>query len=249
MVPSNSLQHLGLTKLLIEPNSVQAVHFDLDGLLADTMPVIVASFQQASFDLRGIELERGYLERAAGLNDLSFSAQLRREICADFPYQEVRDLQDKLMWERFDRDGVSLKPGVLELLELLKGYSVPITVGSGGRQDATEHKLRAAGIDQRFDCILGGDGVRRGKPDPHTWLRLKNRLEQFGLVPRNAPRSSHLVFGDAEKDIISARRGQMPSGYVPDIHFDPTVADLASFSFASLKEALKTVESLLLKAA
>jgi beta-phosphoglucomutase-like phosphatase (HAD superfamily) len=92
---------------------------------------------------------------------------------ADFPFYEIRKRRLAYTEEYIHRYGLPKKPGLLEVLEVLQGCSVPKAVAtSTGREEACD-RLRVADLCHCFDAIVGGDEVVRGKPAPicSCWQR------------------------------------------------------------------------------
>jgi len=77
----------------------------------------------------------------------------------------------------------------------------PVAVASGGHRAEVEASLRLIGVADLFQCVVTGDEVLRGKPDPEILLRCAEGL-------RVRP-SECLVIEDAEFGIEAARRAGM----------------------------------------
>jgi HAD superfamily hydrolase (TIGR01509 family) len=72
------------------------------------------------------------------------------------------------------------QPGVVRLLETCAQRGLPTAVASSSLRDWVGMKLRALGLTDAFNVILGGDDVTRGKPQPDIYLLAAERL---GLAP------------------------------------------------------------------
>lgn len=77
----------------------------------------------------------------------------------------------------------------------------PVAVASGGHRAEVEASLRLIGLGGLFQCVVTGNDVQRGKPDPEILLRCADGL---GVHP-----SQCLVIEDAELGIEAARRAGM----------------------------------------
>lgn len=64
-----------------------------------------------------------------------------------------------------------LKDGLIELLAYLMLHRIPCAVVTSTRTDVAMRELQNAGLLQHFQFVIGGEQVRRGKPDPEPYLR------------------------------------------------------------------------------
>jgi len=74
-------------------------------------------------------------------------------------------------------------------------------------QRFTQPLLERFGVAQRFQAIVCGDMVARGKPDPLPYLHACAQLE---VLPSEA-----LVVGDSANDVVAARAAGMRVVCVP----------------------------------
>ena len=90
--------------------------------------------------------------------------------------------------------------GAREILVLLKneGYLLGLVTGT---PRAEIKKILPADIRKLFDCVVAGNQVAKGKPDPEPYLRAARRLK--------AAPCSCLVIENAPLGIISAKRAGM----------------------------------------
>jgi HAD superfamily hydrolase (TIGR01509 family) len=78
---------------------------------------------------------------------------------------------------------------------------LPIALASSGSRSGIDVILERLGWRDRFDAIVTGQDVARGKPAPDIFLRAAERL---GIAP---PRC--LVFEDTDDGVAAARAAQM----------------------------------------
>ena len=127
------------------------------------------------------------------------------------------------------REGIALKPGLLDLLEWLEAEGIPKAVATSTRRDRALAKLELTSLAPRFVALVGGDEVARGKPAPDIFLAAAQRLGE------PAPRC--LVLEDSEPGVRAALAAGMTPIMVPDLHAPS--ADLAALTplvLASLAE-------------
>jgi len=211
--------HLGL---VISRVDVDAVIFDLDGVLTDTARIHAAVWKTVFDDVLRRRAERYDLPfhpfedidyrahvdgrpRLDGTRAFLASRGIRLpEGNPDDPEgaETVRGLarrKNRLVGERLKRESVP-EPGAVALLEALRRSGVRIAVASSSANCATV--LRAAALDGFIDVRVDGVDAAEldlpGKPDPALFLEALRRL---GAQPSRA-----VVFEDALAGVEAGRR-------------------------------------------
>jgi HAD superfamily hydrolase (TIGR01509 family) len=182
-----------------------AVLFDLDGTLIDTERLTIAAALEA-FAAQGVAADEALLHRLIGVDDATGAARLR----ARHPDIDLAALDRD--WtaaarRRQVKDGIPLKPGVLELLDRLGG--LPVAVVTSSTREGAARKLALTGLAARFRVVVTFDDVRNPKPAAEPYERGAARL---GVDPTQC-----LVFEDSE---TGARAGTAAGCFVvqvPDI--------------------------------
>lgn len=189
--------------LPLPPGDFRAYLFDLDGTLADSMPLHLRSWQQAT-----------------------------REAGADFPpdlfwawggiplTRTVEMLNERFGW-RLDpvavvhrKEGLYLSmldelkpiPAVLAHVEAQWG-KLPMAIVSGSPRLTVERTLETLGLARYFETVVGMEDYTQGKPAPEPFLIAAERL---GVAPADC-----LVFEDAEAGFAAARAAGMTWVPVP----------------------------------
>ena len=131
--------------------------------------------------------------------------------------------------------GIPAKPGLWNFLKVIEKRRLPAAVATSSDAGQVRMSLQAAGLNQRFSCIVTGDQVPKGKPAPDIFLEAARRL---GSLPRHC-----LVLEDSEAGVLAATAAGMPVLLIPDLKQpSPSTAALAYRVFPSLKEATDFVE-------
>ena len=180
----------------------QAVLFDLDGTLLDTLGDIGGT-------LNHVLQENGYPPRTMAEYRTFVGNGARRLTKDALPPGTADDEVERIYLEYRDyyRDhpcSVSVPyPGIPELLEQLRLRGVSVAVVSN-KPEVTAQKL----TDRFFPGVLtvGDDGVHPRKPAPDNVFRA---LEQLGVSPEEA-----LYVGDSEVDAATARNAGMDAAIV-----------------------------------
>lgn len=185
-------------------NTFKGVIFDMDGLMLDTEPIYRSSLQQAAEEL-GYGFPDDLYHSFIGRSIPDWRDRLMQIFGADYPH--FRDRRRHL-WECHIRErGVAQKAGLAELLDqldenqLLKGIAT-----SSSRSDAV---FCLRDLANRFDAIVTGDEVKRGKPAPDIFLLAAQRL---ALEPEQC-----LVLEDSEPGAQAALDADMSVIMIPDL--------------------------------
>jgi HAD superfamily hydrolase (TIGR01509 family) len=176
-----------------------AVIFDMDGVLIDSEPLHYAVLQEV-LGLDGLHLSRTENEEFIGTtSEAMFSTliarhQLPRTVAAYISLYDAALL--RVLEHPHDP-----APGVAALVKRLRALGVRLAVASSSRCLWVEGTLRSLGLSSAFDCIVAGDDVQRGKPDPAIYLLAAQRL---GIAPGYC-----LAIEDSPNGVQSARAAGM----------------------------------------
>ena len=187
---------------------VNAVLFDMDGLVLDTEKLYSRFWQEACVAL-GYPMTREQSLTMRALNSKAGEANLKRFFGPSVIYQQVRSLRIRLMDAYIEEHGVDLKPGIRELLACLKDRKIPTALdpflGRGGCQG----DLTPMGLYDSFQCICSGYEVPHGKPEPDIFLHAAKCLHQDP--------GSCMVLEDSPAGILAASRAGCLPVMIPDL--------------------------------
>ena len=205
---------------------MDAVIFDMDGLMVDTEMLAIEEWEAAA-QAHGAQIPRAVCLAMIGLNQRDSEQLIADTLGAGFPLEAVRDEYLYRVQQRLDCGDVAAKPGLHELLDFLEVRSVRKAVAtSSARSDALK-KLEAVGVLHRFAVLATADEVHRGKPAPDLFLLAAERL---GVAPARCT-----VLEDSEAGIRAAVAAGMPAVLVPDIKQpSEAIAALATRIYPSL---------------
>jgi HAD superfamily hydrolase (TIGR01509 family) len=213
---------------------IEAVVFDMDGLMLDTEPLYKAAWQRASADL-GHELDDLSYVKLVGRPTPDCEAALLAQFGSGFPLDRFRARWPELWQAGVAETGIAAKPGLFELLEFLDDHGVPRAVATSSEADYAEFSLRRAGLDGRFSVVVTGDQIQRGKPAPDIYAEAAARL---GVKPERC-----VALEDSEAGILAAAAAGMIAVLIPDWAPPSEVAVRAAFRvLASLTEVPTLLE-------
>jgi len=152
---------------------VEAVVFDLDGLLLDS--------ERAWSDAkRRLTQEHGgrWRDEATGamlgMSSPEWAAYMRAELGVPLSEGEINAEVVRLMVERYARD-LPLLPGAGEAVSRLAAHW-PLGLASSSNREIIDHVLERAGWRERFKVTVSSEEVPRGKPAPDVYAEALRRL-------------------------------------------------------------------------
>jgi len=169
------------------------IAFDWDGTLFDSTAIIVRSIQQAVRDVGGTVPTD---EAAAWVIGMALQQALAHA-APDVPREKYTELGNRYRYHYLKhQDDVSLFPGVLALLQMLKDGGHLLAVATGKSRRGLDHVLHAVQLRGMFDGSRTADETA-GKPHP---LMLHELMAEFDVPPERT-----LMIGDTTHDLEMAR--------------------------------------------
>lgn len=180
----------------------RAVLFDLDGTLADTVPLI-AEYISRTLNANGIECVPQDVYPLIGrpietaMDELHSFADDRQRM-----NRIILEYRNALHLAVNDAGGRLVLPGVREMLEELRtaGFRIGVVTAKGAA--STVHLLDITELGHLVDTIVTDDDVVNGKPAPDAALLALKRL--------GAHAASTWYVGDATTDMAMALAAGMP---------------------------------------
>ena len=198
---------------------VEAIIFDMDGVLIDTERISFQSYQKV-FEEYEYERDEKVFLKFIGRNVDSIKAIIKEEYGEDFPVDIVHEKKSKLAVQTIDKNGVIIKPGVHELLEYLNNENYKIAVATSTRRERALQLLEKAKIKDKVNYVICGDEVEISKPNPEIFLKAAKGLQ---VNPEKC-----IVIEDSDAGIKAAHAANMIGIHVPDMKFlDDDVKELA----------------------
>ena len=187
---------------------MEAVIFDLDGLLADTEIISLKVYQELLRDFGIPFTEETYSRDYSGHRE---EENVQRFLNTyDLPWNfdqtlaKVYELEAQILAK-----GVNLKKGAKNLLTYLQREGIPIALATSSVESRARMILDSNGILSLFDYLVFAKDVKRSKPYPDIFLKACSDLN---VLPENC-----LVLEDSEAGIEAASRAGIPVICIPDL--------------------------------
>lgn len=153
----------------------EAVIFDWDGTLADTIQMVTASFQKILTEVH-CKVSNEFIERRIGIGAAETFREALQASGASFDEALIKRLVNKKIQAEIDLSStVNMFAGAVELLRSLQG-KVKLALASMNNRGVIDHMLKALDVQRFFDVILTVDEVHSSKPDPEIFLKSALKL-------------------------------------------------------------------------
>jgi HAD superfamily hydrolase (TIGR01509 family) len=160
-------------------DTLRAILFDFDGVIADSEPIHLEMFQKVLKE-EGVVLTReDYYEKYLGLDDRGCFAQVYKDAGRPLDKVKVDDLLVRKNRALLDivKGRSLLLPGVSELIKRVRERYF-LTIVSGALKSEILAILEGEGLAKSFHVIVAADDVAQGKPHPEGFqsaIRILNR--------------------------------------------------------------------------
>ncbi len=186
----------------------RGVIFDMDGVLVLTENAHWLAWRAAA-QKHGIDLaHKTFLSCFGRVNPDCIRIMFGEDVP---PAEAIRIADEKeAAFREFIRTDVPLAPGLVTLLDGLRGERVGLGVGSSAPPENVNLILDVGQIRGYFGAVVDGSQVKRGKPAPDVFLRA---AELLGLRPERCA-----VIEDAPAGILAAKAAGMVGVGVATTH-------------------------------
>ena len=206
---------------------LQAVVFDMDGVIVDSHPAHRLAWREF---LRALGKEVPDSEL-----DFIFDGRKREEILVHFlgplcpaQLEQYGRIKDDLFWQVASE--IVPVPGVFEFIECLCDARIALAVATSASAGRTHSILKRTGLLTHFRAVITGEEVRKGKPDPSIY---RLACERIGCAPNAA-----VAVEDTASGILAAKEAGLRcvgiAGSKSEEHLTAAGADCVLRDFVNL---------------
>lgn len=211
-------------------DGLEAVLFDMDGLLVDTEPLWFETETEVMARL-GAPWSKTDQERLLGGSMEHTVGYLLAKATRPAPPAEVARWMMDGMLRRAAAGRVVIRPGARELLAEVAAAGLPHALVTGSQREFTDAVIASTGLT--FTATVTGDDVSRPKPDPEPYLLAAKLLD---AAPENC-----VALEDSPNGVTSATGAGCKVVAVPSLVPIPpavgrlVVPSLSEISLAALE--------------
>lgn len=180
---------------LIPSSNIKGLIFDLDGTLADTMPLHIDAWF-ATGQTFGVSITAQMVEERAGTPTIQVIQQLNELYNWDIDPTEFREKKNSVYLDLKKKNG-KIQP-VQRVVDVARSYhrKLPMAIGTGSIRYNASMALKDLGIGDWFEVMYTADDVVNPKPHPETFLKC---AEHIKIEPKDC-----LVYEDGPSGITAA---------------------------------------------
>ncbi len=192
---------------VVNYDEVDAVIFDLDGTLIDSM-WMWRKIDEEFLGQFGCPVPDDYQKAIEGMS-FTETAEYTKNRFKFLPYsvEQLKTIWNQMAYDKYAHE-VTTKPGLLSYLTFLKEKGIKTGIATSNSRKLAEAALQGLKIEQYFDSIRTSCEVEQGKPAPDIYLLVAKDLDA---------RPEHcLVFEDVPAGLMAGNRAGMKTFAVAD---------------------------------
>ncbi|WP_299486511.1 HAD family phosphatase [Acaryochloris sp. IP29b_bin.137] len=180
---------------------LQALIFDMDGVLCDTMPYHLDAWLQYSATIPELAVaSRDRLEQMGGKRNEDLLPELLGRPVAAADIQRW-GAEKEAVYRSLIKDEIQWMPGLIPFLQQAQAIGLKLGLGTSACRENVDLLMNQDQLGGFFAAQVIETDVERGKPDPQCYLLVAERL---GVSPDQC-----LVFEDAIAGTQAARNAGM----------------------------------------
>lgn len=171
-------------------SKVKLAAFDLDGTLADTIPMSIESFGLAVSPYAGRTLGREEIIQTFGLNEVG----MIKAVVKDCWKEALQNYY--MLYEQLHTQCEAPFDGIVPLIERLKARGMIVSLITGKAEKSCRITLKRLGLEALFSDVMTGNEDRNRKSEHILAL-----LEKYGMS-----KDECVYIGDAASDVAASRK-------------------------------------------
>ena len=180
----------------ITMNEIEAVLFDLDGTLVDSM-WMWKDIDIEYLGAKGIELPPTLQKDIEGMSFSETAVYFKETFQLPDTLDEIKACWNRMAHDKYVHQ-VPLKPYAADFLNAVKQMGIPMGIATSNSRELVDAALEALGVREYFGSVTTACEVAAGKPSPDIYLKV---AENLGASPEKC-----LVFEDVPAGILAGKR-------------------------------------------
>ena len=180
--------------------ALRGVIFDWDGVAIDSSSLHEKSWERLAEE-EGRDLPRNHFKKGFGKRNAVIIPEILGWTKDPETIDRLGKRKEELYREMGRAEGISILPGIKDLLEALRDAGIPSVIGTSTERENVDLACRQHGLAPFFLGAVCTEDVSRGKPHPEVFLKAAALAK---AQPKNC-----VVLEDSCHGIEAARRGGM----------------------------------------
>lgn len=188
--------------------NIEAVIFDLDGSLVDSM------WLWREIDIEylgrfGIPLPKTLQAEIEGMSFTETAVYFKKRFQIPDSVEQMKEDWNRMAFDKYTHQ-VPLKRGAREFVHSCRKRGIKLGIATSNSRELVENVIKVHGLTDHFDSIVTACEVAKGKPAPDVYLEA---ARQCGVVPCKC-----LVFEDIVPGILAGKSAGMTVCAVDDAY-------------------------------
>jgi sugar-phosphatase len=199
------------------PSNIQAVIFDMDGVIIDSEPLWIAATEQV-FKRLNISLRTNEVKHYIGIRiDVVIKSILRDHSPSEININDIIKYIIEDIIKLVSQKGEA-SPGLDSVIQFLQHKKVALGLASSSPMSLIRAVVKKLGLTKTFQVLKSAEHLKHGKPHPEVYL---NTAKALGVEPRFC-----LAIEDSIQGILAAKAAGMVCLAKPDVSLkdDPRLA-------------------------
>jgi len=212
-------------------DNIEAVLFDLDGTLVDSMGI----WKDIDIEFLGeynIVVPEGLDSEIAGMSFTETAGYFRERFYIPLSVEEMKERWNQMAYDAY-ATRIPFKEGAFEFLRHLKDNHIKTGIATSNSRLLVEAVMQGLGMEGYIDVVRTSCEVSYGKPAPDIYLQVAEDLE--------VQTSQCLVFEDIPEGLMAGNAANMRTCAVKDKYSNHKITEikrLANYYIDSFNDIL-----------
>ncbi len=187
--------------MILSKDFTKLVIFDMDGVIIDSEPIYREIEQQIFKDLN-IQITNEEYDDFVGLGLDSMWRSIKQKKNISRSVDQLIEMNNEVVFNEFNKiEQLNTTTNFISFLNLCLQNGIKTAIASSTPRKIIELILSKLNIKLKFDFIISGEEVKKGKPDPDIFVTVATKL--------NIDSKNCIVIEDSENGVLAAKAADM----------------------------------------